>query len=218
MSSEVLKALVVTALMTETQLSDEQLSVMEQDLAQYPEGLVLSALTRCRNELRGRLRTVEVVDRIVEAWGHPSGNEAWAMALAARDEANTVVWTEQIAEAMGIAQPVLDLGDETGARMAFREAYDRILRERRQPPRWFASLGSDPGRRAAALDSAVRSGRLTERHAAGLLPAPADSGPIADALFGGQPLRLADLSPEDRERARLNVARLKAILAGQRAA
>lgn len=150
--------------------------------------------------------------------GHPTANEAWSLVLAGRDESDTVVWTEQIAEAAGIAQPVLDSGDEVGARMAFRDAYDRILRERPEKPRWFASLGSDHERRTAALDRAVRAGLLTQNHAAGLLPAPKDPGPIGAALFSGQPSLLAHLAPEDRDRARRNIANLKAILAGRSAA
>jgi hypothetical protein len=102
--------------------------------------------------------------------------------------------------------------------MAFRDAYDRILRERPETPRWFASLGSDPGRRTAALDKAVRSGLLTQQHAAGLLPAPNDSGPLGAALFEGKTLQLADLAPEDRERAKRNIAKLKLILAVKSAA
>lgn len=150
--------------------------------------------------------------------GHPTANEAWGLVLASRDESDTVVWTEQIAEAAGIAQPVLDAGDEVGARMAFRDAYDRILRERTEKPRWFPSIGSDQGRRTAALDKAVRAGLLTQSHATGLLPAPKDPGTVGAALFGGQPLRLADLAPEDRDLARLNIAKLKLVLAGRSAA
>ena len=150
--------------------------------------------------------------------GHPSANEAWGLVLASQDETDTVVWNEQIAEAAGIAQPILDAGDEVGARMAFRDAYDRILRERADPPRGFPSLGRDPQRRTAAIDRAVRAGLLTQQHAAGLLPAPKDTGPIGAALFEGKPLMLADLSPGDRDRARRNIAKLKLILRGNEAA
>jgi hypothetical protein len=217
-SVDVLKAIAATAELTGTELSEAALLVFEADLAGYPEQQVIAALTRCRRELSGRLKVADVIDRIAAVGSHPSANEAWGMVLAAQDESETVVWTEQIAEAAGIAQPIIDVGDEVGARMAFRDAYDRILRERPETPRWFASIGSDPGRRTAALDKAVRAGLLTQSHAAGLLPAPKDSGPIGAALFDGQPLRLADLDPEDRDRARRNIAKLKLILSGRSAA
>ena len=215
---EVLKAIAATAELTGTELSEAALLVFEADLSGFSDDQALAALTRCRRELRGRLTVADVIDRIATAGGHPSANEAWGLVLASLDESDTVVWTEQIAEAAGIAQPVLDVGDEVGARMAFRDAYDRILRERADPPRWFPSLGSDPQRRSAALDRASRAGLLTQQHAAGLLPAPKDPGPIGAALFDGKPLQLADLAPEDREGVRRNVAKLKLVLAGKSAA
>jgi hypothetical protein len=217
-SVDVLKAIAATAELTGTELSEAALLVFEADLAGYPEQQVIAALTRCRRELSGRLKVADVIDRIAAVGSHPSANEAWALVLSSHDEAETVVWTEQIAEAARIAQPILDSGDKVGARMAFRDAYDRILRERPEKPRWFASLGSDPGRRTAAIDRAVRAGLLTQSHAVGLLPAPKDPGPIGAALFDGQPLRLADFDYDDRERVRRNVAKLKLVLAGKAAA
>jgi hypothetical protein len=217
-SVEVLKAIAVTAELLGTELSEAALLAFERRLSAYREAQALAALDRCQLELHGRLTVADVIDRIASVGGHPSANEAWGLALASHDESETVVWTEQIAEAAGIAQPVLDAGDEIGARMAFKDAYDRILRERQEAPRWFASLGSDPGRRTAAINKAVRAGLLNQSHAAKLLPAPTDPGPIGGALFDGQPLRLADLAPEDRERARRNIAKLKLVLAGRSAA
>ena len=133
--------------------------------------------------------------------GHQTANEAWALVLSSHDEAETVVWTEQIAEAAGIVQPILDAGDEVGARMAFRDAYERILRERpEESPRWFPSLGSDPVRRQAALYRAVASGRLSSQHAAGLLPPPINAkGSCIAGLIGGPPAPMPN-DPEFRRR------------------
>jgi len=217
-SVEVLKAIAVTAELLGTELSEAALRAFERRLSAYSEAQALAALDRCQLELHGRLTVADVIDRIASVGGHPSANEAWGLALASHDESETVVWTEQIAEAAGIAQPVLDAGDEIGARMAFKDAYDRILRERQEKPRWFASLGTDAGRRAAALDKAVRAGLLTQQHATGLLPAPNDPGPIGAALFDGKAARLENLEPADRERAKQNMAKLKLILAGRSAA
>ena len=114
-----MKAIAVTAELTNTEMSESALEVFEADLAEYSDRQILAALTRCRRELRGRLTVADVVDRMASVGGHPSANEAWALVLAAADESETVVWTEQVAEAAGIAQPVLDAGDEVGARMAF---------------------------------------------------------------------------------------------------
>lgn len=96
--------------------------------------------------------------------GRPSAEEAWAIALMSRDEADTVVWTTECAEAYSICSSVFP--DEVGARMAFREAYNRLVSEARtsgRPANWNASLGWDPRKREAAISRAS---------VAGLLPAP----------------------------------------------
>lgn len=105
----------------------------------------------------------------------PTADEAWAIALTSHDEAATVVWTQETAEAFAAARPVLDLGDEVGARMAFKAAYDRIVAAARRdgrPPEWTVSLGWDVKRRAAALESAVSAGLLPAPSVAALLPPP----------------------------------------------
>ncbi len=197
---EVLKAIAATAELTGTELSEAALLVFEADLSGYPEDQVIAALTRCRRELCGRLTVADVIDRISSAVGHPTANEAWGLVLASIDESETVVWTEQIAEAAAIARPIFDAGDEVGARLAFRDAYERIVREAGDAPRWLPSLGNDVERREAALDRAVRSGRLTPQHAAGLLPAPVNaSGAFIAGLLTGQPAEMPK-DPEFRRR------------------
>lgn len=125
--------------------------------------------------------------------GRPGPEEAWAISLAARDESETVVWTAEAAQAMSVARPVLAAGDEIGARMAFREAYGRLVelaRRQRNPTEWIVSEGWDAQRRASAVAAAVEAGRLphsalqalthTRATLAGLLEGPA-SGDNAEA-------------------------------------
>lgn len=104
--------------------------------------------------------------------GHLSADEAWAIAAQAADEESTVVWTQPIAQAWGIAREVMP--DKVGARMAFKSAYERLISQLPEGAelRWFPSMGHDPARREDALQRAVEQGRLTSEHAAGLLPAP----------------------------------------------
>jgi len=95
--------------------------------------------------------------------GRPGAEEAWATAVIAADEAATVVWTAETAEAWRIAQPVLDGGDEVGARMAFKESYARLVqeaREKRVAPAWSVSQGHDPALRHIALERAAGAGLL----------------------------------------------------------
>lgn len=196
----VLKAIAATAELTGAELSEAALLVFEADLSDYPEDQVLSALTRCRRELRGRLTVADVVERIASSVGHPTANEAWAMALKSYDEDETVVWTEQIAEAAAIAKPIFKAGDEVGARMAFRDAYDSIIGGSRSIPKWLPSLGCDAGKREAALDSGVRAGRLKAAHVSGLLPPPiTEGGQIIAGLLSGQATEISK-GGEIRER------------------
>lgn len=130
-----------------------------------------------RDPQRGRFAPLPAdilaqIEGAAENDGRPGAEEAWAMCLPAADEARTVVWTAEMAEAWGVALPVLHAGDEVGARMAFREAYaDRVskARKRREPVAWTPALGHDQRLRDEALRVAVDSGRLPLT----ALPAPA---------------------------------------------
>jgi hypothetical protein len=117
----------------------------------------------------------DVVTRMPkESDGHPDPNEAWAISLRGRDERETVVWTQECAQAFGVASPVLEEGDETGARMAFKAAYERLVEKARGEGRkahWIKSLGHDPDLREAALVDAVRAGRLQIEEVRPLVPA-----------------------------------------------
>lgn len=205
MSANVLKAIAVTAELTGTELSAVALRVMESDLSSYPESSVLHALDRCRKELTGRLTLAAVIDRLNGDDGRPSADEAWALALDARNESLTVVWTDEARSAFAVARPVLDAGDKIGARMAFRDAYDRIVRDNRSaniPANWSASLGWDSCQREIALKSAESRGLLPSAHAAALLPAP-KGGFIESQLFGnGKSLPSPDMTETEASKAR----------------
>lgn len=131
----------------------------------------------------------------------PGPDEAWALALRSSDEGDTVVWTPEIAEAFSICRPVLAAGDEVGARMAFKGAYERIVRSARtdfRPVQWVASIGWDPQRRDAELGRAEIAG-LLPRAAVSLLRLPA-------------PENSAEPDPTPPEKARKNIERLRAEL------
>jgi hypothetical protein len=155
-------------------------------LQAYPMDVVRRGFeAHCQDPQRGRFAPVPAdilaqIEGAAASDGRPEADEAWALAVAARDEGATVVWTAEAAEAFGVCRPVLDAGDEVGARMAFRAAYSRLVAEARaarEPIRWSASEGHDPGRRAAVLIAAVEAGRLPVAY----LPAP-DAGPVAGLL------------------------------------
>lgn len=132
--------------------------------------------------------------------GRPDADEAWSIALQAQDEQATVVWNQDIAAAYGAARPILDAGDEVGARMAFRAAYNRVVTEARragQAVQWMPSLGLDAGQRVEVLERAVEHGMLPAPAVAGLL-----AGPKSDD--GAEP---------DDEVAAANLHRIRSMLA-----
>jgi len=168
-SENLLKAIAVTAELTDTDLSETAARVMAEDLASYPENQVLQALVKCRRELKGKLRISEVVARIDD--GRPGAEEAWAM-IPKREE-DSVVWTREMAESFGISLPLIEQGDHVAARMAFIETYKAKCAESRNncvPVKWEPSLGFDKNGREHVLIDAVEKGRLTKEHVVGLLP------------------------------------------------
>lgn len=201
MSANTLKAIAVAAELTGTELSAVALRVMDGDLAAYPEAAVLRALDRCRKELKGRLTLAAVLERVEECDGRPGPEEAWAIALASSDEAETVIWTDEISQAMAVAQPLLEARDKVAARMAFCETYERIVRVAREanvPCRWVASLGADHERRALAVAAAVQAGRIGHAQAGHYLPAPDDANVVA-GLLSGNDVKLLTGIPEDHK-------------------
>ena len=125
-----------------------------------------------KDPVRGRFQPLpadilaQIADRVADD-GRPGAEEAWAGAMRSADESDTIVWTSEMSQAWAIAVPVLDCGDKIGARMAFKEAYTRLVeaaRGVRRPVVWTASLG---------FDAEKRNQVLTQAHAAGLLTGPA---------------------------------------------
>lgn len=104
--------------------------------------------------------------------GRPGPEEAWAMLPT--DETQTVVWTDEMSEAHRVCTPLLNAGDRIGARMAFKEAYERIVGQAKrlgQRAHWSPSLGSDLALRKQALTRAVEQGLLTAEAAFDACPA-----------------------------------------------
>lgn len=167
MNPRLIEAIAVTAELTGTTLSKAAAKVFAEDLSRFPEAQVLGALVRCRKELKGRLTLADVIARLED--GRPGPEEAWAM--LPRDEATTVVWTDEMRFAWGVALPLLDAPVQ--ARMAFLERYRMLVQKARDegtPVHWEPSLGHDPHGREQVLIEAAEKGRLTAQHVAGLLP------------------------------------------------
>jgi len=152
-------------------------------LEDYPiEQVEMAFDVHMRHPERGRFfpKPADLIAAMQEADDErPGADEAWSLAVLAMDDAETVVWTDEIAEAWGVALPIFEAGDKVGARMAFREAYLRATERARQvgkPVKWQVTLGSDKNRRISALETAIAKGRLQRSQVAHLLPPPEPTG------------------------------------------
>lgn len=169
---QLVKSLAATAELMGAQLYGPALSVMAKDFAGYDMRLMEAALRNVRlNHTRFSPAAIQTeIDRL-NPDGRLGADEAWS--LIPHDESATVVWTDEIAEAYSVASGLIADGDKIGARMAFKQAYDRITTSNKAmgiKPKWQASLGHDPHGRETAINEAVRLGRLTSQHAVTLLP------------------------------------------------
>lgn len=207
MSKRLRSALAVTSEICGIAWSQDACQIVEAKLSRLPELQVLGALDRCQNEVKGRLSLADIMERLDD--GRPTGDEAWAMVEGAGDEARTIVATDEALRAFG---EVRDLAktDPIAARMAFKEAYKRIITEARadgSPAAWRASLGHDKEQRATALRAALESGRLRAEDAKvyGILDEPK-----------GEPLKLLPGKVSSRnELAAANFSTLLHVLDGK---
>lgn len=164
--TELVQALAVTAEITGAKLSEGAAIVMAEDLMGYPHHQILAALSRCRRELRTRLTLAEVLARIDD--GRPGPQEAWAM--IPHDEAGSVVWSDEMAQAWGKTR---HSENKAAQKAAFCEVYARLVSDARaegKQPNWTPSLGHDKRTREAAVTEALQLGRLTAEYATQFLP------------------------------------------------
>ena len=164
----VFEALVLTAEMYNQTLSAARIKMMTMDLEDYSEEQILSALTQCRKTCKFFPTIADIIQAIPN--GHLSGDEAWS--LCPKNEDESCVWTQEIAEAFGAALPLLEK-DHIAARKTFLADYEKLIKTAlrdKSPIRWSPSLGSNKNGHAAVLEDAVRLGRLPAYQAAAALP------------------------------------------------
>lgn len=131
-------------------------------LKEYPLTHLLGAIKKHLKSARFAPVPADIIEIIATHTGakHIGAEEAWGLALESFDEFSTVVWTPEIAEARGIAADIYHSGDKIGARMAFKEAYNRIIATTSKRPKWLINAGFDPEHRAVAIQQAIAVGRL----------------------------------------------------------
>ena len=145
--------------------------------------------------------------------GHPGPDEAWGLLVRLiRDERETGVLTDEMRAGWQACQPILDLGDEVGARRCFIEVYARHIQDARQRDhraRWTVTLGTDPALRQQRLNEALETRRIGVDQVRALLPgpAPASLDQVAGLLEGPD---ASDQDARTAERLRALAAMLRA--------
>jgi hypothetical protein len=193
----IVKTLAVVYEVSGTEASPAAAEFILKQLEGFPARGVLAALVTCAAECRFKLTLADVVSRIDD--GRPGAEQAWS--LFPKNEEDAGVVTEEMSIAWGVAAP-LYLSDKIGARMAFKESYERAVREARanaKSPVWRITAGFDKAATEGAAIEALRKGLVSpdaalqfvppEKHdrvlqAAGLAPKmlPALPGPTPSAL------------------------------------
>lgn len=207
---QILEAIAVAAELVGTELSDVAKAAMVEELTVYPLADVLNALNRCRKELTGRLTLAAILQRLDT--GLPSADEAFGLLVDGwKNDAITVVVPEiaMLAAGMG-ASGLYDNGDKTGARMAFKAAYEKLAADLdlSNGVKWTVSRGTDRANAETVIMEAVRLGRLPKEKAMALLPSEATES--REFLLTGQVLSL-----EDKQRAKQHTGKLLSLLSSK---
>ena len=155
-------------------LTDAAVDIWWAVLKRYPLPDVRRALNEhVANPAGGHFlpRPADIIGHIQAQDGRIGAEEAWA--ALPKDEAGSVVWSDEMACAFGVALPLIELGDMIAARMAFLERYRAELQSARAAGvsvHWTPSLGHDARGRESVLRAAQAQGRLTAEHVDKLLP------------------------------------------------
>jgi hypothetical protein len=137
------------------------------------------ALRRARYELKwfpklAELRELAGASGSEVADGRPGPEEAWArMPKGERMEEDSVVWCEEERTAYGACRSLLVDGDLIGARMAFKERYEKEVAQARsqgKPIQWLISQGFDVEHRLTTLATAVQEKRMSLQSALNFVP------------------------------------------------
>jgi hypothetical protein len=136
----------------------------------------------------------DVITILTARDGRPTADEAWSM--VPRSEHESVCWTDEIAKAYGVAQPLLAAGDAVAARRAFIDRYEFEVSAARKvgaPVRVWFSWGWDKAARIGAVGRALELGMIRPEVAqkyAAQLPNGSDIAPKIAAMIGGTTKRL----------------------------
>jgi len=101
----------------------------------------------------------DIIEYLPGDQNHMGADQAWGIALKSFDEAQTVVMTMEIANARDACLEIYHSGDTTAARMAFRDAYNDVIKLSGKPE-YFVSPGWDKQNRSIEVRLAIDRGYI----------------------------------------------------------
>lgn len=153
--------------------TDDRLEMWTKALASFPAGAVKRAVANHIMTSQFKPQLADIVKQCQSqqdsVW--MNADEAWA--TVPKSEQETAILTKETAEALAVAQPLLNDGDKIGARMAFKDAYSRLIEKAKamsRKPVYFVSLGSDANSRASVLAEGVRTQKIALEMATTIAP------------------------------------------------
>ena len=156
-----------TAEILGSQIKPQIIKIMCDDLSDYEFNDIQTALTACRREVKGRLSLKDIIDRLPKKADElPSADEAWGLVHDFDNEQKTIIAPTIAFEAGRCGAFNLISTDKVAARMAFKEAYNRLIPNYKgKSIRYEVSLSDDKEERRTALIQAVEDGRITKQYA-----------------------------------------------------
>lgn len=152
-------------------VGDDVLDLWDAALGSYTEKQIVEAIVKYTlNGLKdtaptpGKIRDI-IEGRDPENDGRPTAEEAWAIIKPIiGNETRSACITTEMGEPWNLAERVWP--DEVGARMAFKDAYNRITRQARdagEKVHWWITAGSDPHENAQVRLAAIADGRISSK-------------------------------------------------------
>lgn len=163
------------------------------DLVRFPSGSVLKSAQNFIRTSKFKPQLSEIVKgceaQIPVLW--LTGDEVWAR--MPKSERESAMMCNETAEALAIAMPLLEAGEESAARLAFRGAYTRLSEKAKiegRAPAYFFAQGTNKAQSTEVLAAAVTAGQIGMDQALAIMPAESDrltraAGKPQVVLIGG---------------------------------
>lgn len=149
--------------------------IMVEDLSEHAFGDIKTALNLCRKECKSRLTLADIMERMPNVARLPSADEMFAqIAEWCLDGTKTFVLPEiafrACEETNGGVYDALMAGDRTGARMAYKGAYERLAKAHTGGLNYVIRIGTDRTHSEETILNAIKQGQLERRKAHAVLP------------------------------------------------